>query len=299
MTWQELEKIFNRALSHSFTKEKFLLVFPVLALCGLLAVICRTISFGVSQWMMMSTAFLPIFLCAALLLAVGIVLIRIYHHEVKELPVQYLKTIRDAKELYLGIPYLAVPLIFAYLVLWMFLGIFYLFRAIPHAGPFISSVLSVGPFLLVVGSLALGVLSLLTLFYVTPAAALTSDLRPQVAERVFRELKENPFLSLVMPIISLVPLLLIVGILSLAAVVTQILYSEAVGGLSIALKWFFMMLPFCALLTPAVIFFFNFSAEIYAYKRRVSSSRIVPNPEEAEHKESDALQRENTTKAER
>lgn len=268
MTWHELEKIFNRALAHSFSKEKFLLVFPVLALCGLLAVICRTISHGVSQWMIMSTSFLPIFLCAGLLLAVGIVLTRIYHHEVKGLKVHYLKTIREAKQLYLGIPYLAVPLIFAYLVLWMFLGIFYLFRAIPHAGQFISSVLSVGPFLLVLGSLVLGFLSLLTLFYVTPAAALTSDLRPQIAEKMFRELKVNPFFSFIMPIISLLPLLLVVGLLSLAAVVTQILYSESGGGLSIALKWFFMMLPFCALLTPAVIFFFNFSAESYVFTRK-------------------------------
>ena len=268
MTWQQLEKIFNRALARSFSKEKWLLVFPVLALCGLLTVICRTISHGVSQWMVMSTAFLPIFLCAGLLLAVGMVLTRIYHHEVKGLTVHYFKTIREAKNLYMGIPYLAVPLIFAYLVLWMFLGIFYLFRAIPHAGEFLSSVLSVGPFLLVLGSLFLGVLSFLTLFYVTPAAAFSSEFRPQIAERVFRDLKVNPFLSFVLPLIGLLPLLLFVGILSLAALVTKVLYAEAYGGLSIALKWFFMMLPFCALLTPAVIFFFNFSAESYALLRK-------------------------------
>ena len=268
MTWQQLEKIFNRALKHSFSKRKFLLVFPVMALCGLLTVICRTISHGVSQWMVMSTAFLPIFLCAGLLLAIGIVLTRIYHHEVKGIQFHYFKTIRGAKELFLGIPYLAVPLIFAYLILWMILGIFYLFRAIPHAGEFIGSVLSFGPFLLVLGSLVLGVLSLLTLFYVTPAAALKSDLRPQLAEEVFRKLKENPFFSFVMPLIGLFPLLLVGGFLSLAAVMTHLLYLESGGGLSIALKWFFMMLPFCAFLTPAVIFFFNFSAESYALMRK-------------------------------
>ncbi|NGX27028.1 MAG: hypothetical protein K940chlam6_00955 [Chlamydiae bacterium] len=272
MTWQQLEKIFNRAMKLTFSKRKFLLVFPVLALCGLLAVICRTISHGVSQWMVMSMAFLPVFLCAGLLLAVGIVLTRIYHHEVKGLELQYFKTIKGAKDLFMGIPYLAVPLIFAYLILWMFLGIFYLLRAIPHMGEFIGSVLSFGPFLLVLGSLALGFLSLLTLFYVTPAAALKSELRPQLAEEVFRSLKTNPFLSFVMPIIGLFPLLLIVGVLSLAAVVTQILYIESGGGLSIALKWFFMMLPFCGFLTPAVIFFFNFSAESYVLMQKIFQS---------------------------
>ena len=75
-----------------------------------------------------------------------------------------------------------------------------------------------------------------------------------------------------MPIIGLFPLLLIVGVLSLAAVVTQILYIESGGGLSIALKWFFMMLPFCGFLTPAVIFFFNFSAESYVLMQKTLQS---------------------------
>ncbi len=269
MTWQELEKIFNRALSHTYSKRKCLLIFPLLSLCGLLIVICRTLSYGASQWIQMSLTFLPIFLVAGFLLAAGLVLIRVYHHQVKGLKIEYIKTIRDSKELFLGIPYLAVPLIFAYLVLWMLLGLFYLLKSIPQIGNFLSSVLSFGPFLLVLGSLTLGLISLLTLFYVTPAAALRSDLRPELAEEVFRELKQNPFMSFVMPLAGLFPLLLVVGFLCLAAFVTHTLYVSPGGaGLSSALKWFFMMLPFCALLTPVVIFFFNFSAESYVLMRR-------------------------------
>jgi len=268
MTWIQLEKIFNRALMHTFSKRKFFLVFPVMALCGFLAVICRVISQGVSQWMAMSTAFLPVFLCAGLLLAVGIVLTRIYHDEVKGVKYQYLKVIMGAKDLFMGIPYLAVPLIFAYLILWMFLGVFYLFRAIPHVGAFISSILAFGPFLLVLGSLALGVLSLLILFYVTPAASFKSELKADLAEAVFKDLKINPFLSFVLPLIALLPLFLVAGVLSFAAALTHILYIDATGGLSMLFKWFVMMLPFCALLTPSVIFFFNFSAESYALMRK-------------------------------
>ncbi len=269
MTALELEKIFNRSISHCFSKRKWFLVFPVLALCGLLTVICRVISHGAGQWMQMSLAFLPIFLCGGLLLGVGLVLTRIYHNEVKGITMPYFQVIKAAKKLFLGIPHLAVPLIFSYLVLWMVLGVFYLLRSIPHIGPFMSSFLSFGPFLLVLGSLVLGFLSLVTLFYLTPAAALKSELRPQLAEEVFRGLGQNPFVSFVLLLIGLLPLLLVVGVLSLAAVVTQILYIETTHGLTIALKWFFIMLPFCALLTPAVVFFFNFSAESYAliYKR--------------------------------
>ncbi len=275
MAWLDIEKIFNRSIQHSFSKRKCLLMFPVLAICGLLTVICRAISYASGQWVQMSLAFLPTFFCAGFLLAAGLVLVRIYHHEIKGLKFDYFKVIKNSKELFLGIPHLAVPLIFAYLILWMVLGIFYLLRSIPQIGSFISSILSFGPFLLVLGSLVLGVLSLLTLFYITPAAALKSNLRPQLAEEVFRGLKTNPFLSFVLLLISLIPILLVVGTLSLAAIMTQILYVDSVHGLTIALKWFFIMLPFCAFLTPAVIFFFNFSAESHALLCRNPQETVV------------------------
>lgn len=268
MTSADLEKIFNRSFSHSFSQKKWLLVFPVLVLCGLLAVICRTISFAAGQWIQMSLAFLPMFLCTGFLLAAGMVLTRIYHHEIKGSEIKYLQMIKESKELIYGIPHLAVPLIFAYLVLWMVLGVFYLMRSIPYAGDVVSAIFSFGPFLLVLGSLFLGCLSLLILFYVTPAAALRSNLTPHLAEEVFQEFKANPFLSFIMPLIGVLPLLLVIGILSLAAFVTQILYVEASSGLTTALKWFVIMIPFSAILTPAVIFFFNFSAESHVYLRK-------------------------------
>lgn len=267
MTWQELEKIFNRALHFSFSKKKWLLVFPVLALCGFLAVIFRTISLAAGPWVQMSLAFLPIFLCAALLLGMGIVLTQIYHREVKGFTAKYTETIKGSTDLFIGIIYLAVPLIFAYLVLWMFLGIFYLLRAIPSIGEVVGAILSFGPFLLVLAALVLGLLNLLILFYITPAAALKSEMGLSLAKDVFQELKANPFLSFVIPLIALLPLLLTVGILSAAAVLTHVMYVEG-EGISVALKWFFMMVPFCALLTPAVIFFFNFSAESYVLIRK-------------------------------
>lgn len=268
MNWQDVEKIFNRSMAHSFSKRKFLLVFPVLSLCGLLTVISRTISHASGQWVQMSLAFLPIFLCAAFLLAAGMVLVRIYHYEIKKTPFVYWKVIQSSKELFMGIPYLVVPLIFAYLILWMILGVFYLVRSIPKAGPVIGSIFSFGPFLLVLGSLILGFLSLMTLFFLTPQAAVKTELRPQLAEEVFRNLKVNPFQNFIFLLLSLVPLLVVVGFLSLAAVVTQILYVESTLGFSIALKWLFIMVPFCALLTPAVIFFFNFSAEAQAFLQK-------------------------------
>lgn len=263
VTWQQIEKIFNRALRFSFSRQKWLLVFLPLVLCGFLIVIFRTMSSGAGPWFQMTLAFLPIFLSAALLLGVGMVLTRIYHHEVKGLKIEYLKVIKSSSSLFLGIAYLTVPLIGAYLFLWIIMGIFYLMRAIPSIGPFMSAILSFGPFLLVLGSLILSLFNLLILFYVTPAAALKSELSPQLAEEVLKGLKVNPFLAFIMPLVAFFPLLLVVGFLSLSAVVTQMMYVESMQIFSIALRWFFMMLPFCALLTPAIIFFFNFACEAH------------------------------------
>ncbi|NGX39421.1 MAG: hypothetical protein KR126chlam1_00748 [Chlamydiae bacterium] len=265
MTWEHLEKIFNRSFHHSLSKQKWFLVFPVIALCSFLGVICRTIAKASTPWIQMSLAFLPIFLCAGFLLAVGIVLVRIYHHELKGERLYYLKTIRNSGKLFWGISYLAVPLIFAYLILWMILGVFYLLRAIPAIGEFVGAILSFGPFLLVLGSLVLSILSLLILFYITPAAARKSELRPSIAEEVYGVVKTNPFQAVILPLFGLLPLFLVGGLLALAAFVTRTMYAAVDSSLFFALRWFLIMLPFSALLTPAVVFFFNFSAESYNF----------------------------------
>lgn len=274
MTWLELEKMFNRSVAYAFSKKKLLLVFPILALCGLISVICRTLSHTSGKWIQMSLAFLPIFISASLLLGLGLVLVRIYHAEVKGIFFEYSTLVKRSKDLFLAIPYLAVPLIFAYLLLWSVVGIFFLVKALPGIRPFMSALLSFGPFLLVLASLLLGVISLLTLFYLTPAAALKSELNRQLAQEVLLHLKKNPFRSVTLLVMGLIPTFLIVGLLSLAAVVTQILYVEGVHPVTIALKWFLTMLPFCAFLTPTVIFFFNFSAESHVLFLRKSKKEI-------------------------
>ena len=203
MTWQQLETIFNRSMIGSFSRVKCFLVFLTLALCGLFSVICRAVSIGASQWMVMSLTFLPIFLCSGVLLAVGLVLTRLYQGEIGGEKRPIFEIFRSSKTLFAGIPYLTVPLIFAYLILWMILGVFYLLREIPHIGSALGSIFSFGPFLLVLGSIVLGFLSIFTLFFVTPVAALQNDLKPKLAERVFAKVCKNPFYNLIMLVIGL------------------------------------------------------------------------------------------------
>jgi hypothetical protein len=64
--------------------------------------------------------------------------------------------------------------------------------------------------------------------------------------------------------LALIPLLFLCGFLVLAAVLTGKNYFEAHKAIEVGFQWFFIMLPFAILLAPAVVFFFNFSAECHA-----------------------------------
>jgi hypothetical protein len=187
---------------------------------------------------------------------------------VKGLEVNFQKVLMQSRSLFLAIFHLAVPLFFAYIILWMALGLFYLVKVVFPIGDILSAILSFGPFLLVLAALVLSLFNLLLLFFATPQAALKSDYRPQQLKEILFQLKENPFLAFILPLIGIMPILFVAGLLTLAAVVTNLMYVEGSGPLATALQWFFMMLPFSIILSPAVVFFFNFSAESYVLIQR-------------------------------
>ncbi|MCB1109627.1 MAG: hypothetical protein KDK64_01480, partial [Chlamydiia bacterium] len=261
MTFEDIEHIFNRALSLSFSRKKLLFMFPVLVVCGLMIVFCRALAVNAGQWVVLSLTFLPIFLSSGLLLASGVVLARVYHHEVKMIPLSFKKILAQSWELLIGVSYLTLPLLLAYLFLWMVMGIFYLLKEIPALGDVLGVVLAFGPFLLVLGSLILSFFNLFLLFFATPHIALKSRLKLKLAEEIYYRFKENLFSNLSLFLLGLVPLLLSVGILTLAAFLTGVNFFIRTETLAIALQWFFVMIPFCAMLTPGILFFFNFAVE--------------------------------------
>ena len=268
MTFQEIEFIFNRALRFSFSKKKFLFMFPILVICGLMLVFCRALAVNAGQWVVLSLTFLPVFLSSGLLLAAGVVLARVYHHEVKIVPLSFKKILSQSWELLIGVSYLTFPLLLAYLFLWMVMGVFYLLKEIPALGDVLGVILAFGPFLLVLGSLVLSFFNLFLLFFATPHIALNSRLKLKLAEEVYFRFKENLFSNLALFLLGLMPLLLGVGILSLAAFLTGINFFVKAETLTMALQWFFVMIPFCAMLTPGILFFFNFAVESYAIMQK-------------------------------
>ena len=150
------------------------------------------------------------------------------------------------------------------IVLWMFLGVFFLLKEIPGIGEFFSVIFSFGPFLLIFGSLILCFVNLGLLFFVAPAATLLSLRKGALAKRVLDSLKKRVFTAIVLLIIGITPLLLVSWLLYFSAFLTNTSFFLSEHSLSVAMEWFFVMIPFAALMTPSVVFFFNFSAETYA-----------------------------------
>lgn len=262
MTWNEVEHIFNRAISLTFSRRKLLFIVPVLIFCGLITVCFRALGSMANDWLAINMTFLPIFFCSSVLLAAGIILSRIYHHEVKRIPLSYRQTLRASKGLMVEIAYLAVPMVLIYLLLWTLLGLFYLLKEIPIIGEGLGLMLSFGPFLLLLASFTLSLLSILMLFFVTPSVALqSSSIHLSMLQQVIKRLRFSPFSNLALMFIGILPLIIIGGLMTVAAMITGKSYIVADNSLEISLKWFFIMFPFSALLSPAVIFFFNFAIE--------------------------------------
>ena len=264
MNWKNLENCFTRALTHSFAKKKLLWVFAVLVLCGILIVFCRALAFNSAEWIAMSMTFLPMFLASGILLSLGTIVIRVYHYEIKNLKMSYKDLLKASWELIVGTSYLSIPPLLCYLLLWIIHGIFVLLHEIPGIGKFVGIVLAFAPFLLILSSLLLVIFNFSLLFFVSPVVAMKPPMeRLSLAQGIFSRLKNNLLASVGLFLIAMLPLLMVAGILALAAVLTGLSYLVTPDPLSIALQWFFIMLPFCAFLSPAVVFFFNFAAESY------------------------------------
>ena len=275
MTFNELDKCFNRSVAFAFSRVKLLITFLSLVLCGILIVFCRGLAFTTGDWIAMSLVFLPIFLSSGVLLSLGVFLIRIYHHEARNIKWNYLKILGSSWQIIIGTSYLALPPLLVYLLLWIVLGIFVLLQEIPAIGQSVGVILAFAPFLLILSSLLLCIVNLLLLFFVSPVIALRPAARLHMARGLLEGLQKNVFSKMVFFFCALFPLALVVGLLSLAAKLAGGSFLDGRHSLSVTLQWFFIMLPFCAILAPGVVFFFNFAAESYNLFQKA-----LPQPEE-------------------
>lgn len=143
----------------------------------------------------------------------------------------------------------------------MFLGIFMLLKGIPGLGEFMGVVLAFAPFLINFLTLVLFVLNFAVLFYVTPVVALKGLSRHMVTQVLMTRWKSDVFSNVLLLLIAILPLVLLLILLVASAIITGQICVNCTDPVLTVIEWFFVMIPFTALLTPAVIFFFNFAAE--------------------------------------
>lgn len=271
LRWSDVEKAFSRAFFFSFSKVKLALACSGLLLCGLFMVFFRAAAHQTGEWLSMSFLFLPFLLSFSVLLALGVFLVRLHYRGVKRQEMDLKKLLSSSSELLIGTAQFAIFPILAYLLLWVVLGFFFLIKETPHLGDFFSVILAFGPFLLIFGTLLLCVMSIGFLFFAAPAAALQSLQKGALIKKVLAMLADHPLRATLLLLIGLLFPGILIALLSIAASWTNLNFVIAERSLAVAMEWFFMMLPFCAILSPAVVFFFNFAAESYVLLKPSSS----------------------------
>ena len=257
MSWTAIEFCFNRALRLSFSIKKLLFVFIVLWCCGFTVLFCKSLGQHTQDWLMLNWNFLPFFGLGILGLSLGVLLIRIYHDEIKGRKEDFWKTFSLSKKVMIEIAYLGMPIIIGYLTLWTMLGLFYLIKALPKVGWALGAFLSFGPFLLFLSMICLIVLCFVLFFFLTPIVALRACLPREWVKCMLVRISSSFFTNFVLFILSILPVGCILGLLMISLEMTNMFYLSSSNPLDLVL----IMLPVSILLAPGVVFFFQFAAE--------------------------------------
>lgn len=271
MMINDIAYCFNRAIALSFVRKKIWLVAPFIFLCSMLVVAFHLFSYT-NKWFAMCFFFLPFVLSVGILLSLGVILIRVYYQEVKKIKVEYKKILALSLDVMSGSAYVGIPMIFIYVFLWILFGFLLLLQEIPLLGPIVASIFSFVSFMLICAFISLAVLSIMALFFAAPVIALRSNTdKSFMLRKIFENFKINIFANLFFFFIALFPVTIVFTLLSLAAFLTNASYLFFTNNVVYAsISSFFMMIPFSFLISPVVIFFFNFAAEAYNYMRKSS-----------------------------
>lgn len=263
MLSRDIEKCFKRAFLHSFVYKKLVFAIPFLFLCGVIVVFCRSLAFTSNNWVLLALIFLPIFFSFLVLYILGIFLIKIYYYEMKNHKISYREVLKNARKNLKESIYIFILPILIFFILWIIFGLFVILKEIPQIGTFLGIILSFIPFLIIFSTILLVVFNLISLFFALPALTLKGKKKLDLVKDVIRNFKKDPFASITFFSVALFLIFLTTLILSISSSLTLKCFSIPLDDVFIGLQWFFIMIPFIILLSPIVIFFFNFSLEFY------------------------------------
>lgn len=252
----KIQEMFIRAFQASLTKEKILMVFPLLLTTSILGVLSAALLQSADNWVIFGVISIPMYITFGLLGAASVFLHRIYYHELRGDRVDYKDLFKASINRMLTGTYLALPLIILHLVLWLLMGLFLVLGFIPYLGTIILILLSLIPFAFTVFLCMMPLLVVFALFFISPYFAF--DAKP-----AFDRIKELPLVAATHFIVGFFPLLLVGALVTLFYWITMSIFHVDSNIVALTLQRFFLMIPISLYLTPPVLLFFHFALESY------------------------------------
>lgn len=274
MDFSDFEHIVQRAASHTMSKKKLIYTGLTLFFCGLVMVFGLSASLVFGSWLALSLNFVPLFVSLALIMGLGVILVRSYHDEIKKKEVEFRDLAMRSWSTILGTLSLFVPVVIAYLALWMAQGVFLVCTSIPFIGQFFAIIFAFIPFVLHLATLLLGVLSIYFLFCLTPTLSLGTSWQQGNFVQAFKESLKQGLTRLLLFVVAFFPLLVSFILLMTSLKMTTVMFTEMSNPEEAVMQRFFLMLPFALLLAPSVIFFFNVATEtnVFIHKSFIPKS---------------------------
>lgn len=263
MSFEQLASMFNRAWAFAFNWKKMLMLFLTLIFGGVFFLFFQGISLYLPIWLQIPFKWIPFFPIFGLLMAAGVLVGRSYLEE-EEIEFTGHNTLTSLWSSLITASYFAIPLLIAFVACWVLLSLFILVKAIPYLGIFFGIVFSFAPFLLILAVLLLFAFALISLFFITPVAASKEKINWQ---NFVSGIKRDAFTHLLFLGIAVVPVWIAWFFLKKACLMSLGVYSFGDSQLEVILQSFFVLLPFSALFSPFLIFFFNFAVEAYLFHK--------------------------------
>lgn len=265
----QTQRAFHRALFRSVSWRKYLLSLGVLLMCGLISLFMQCIALQTGPFWGQGLRFTGFFICISLLMPLGVLLAQV--HREKEEPVEWRLLLKRSADLLIGTVYYSIPPLFLYLALWMLLGFFKLFFTLPAIGKFLGAVLAFVPFLINLLTLLLVLMLVAALFFVVPVIAQGQYSQLEVLYASGRLIQRDPYGAIKSFCLALAPLgFFLVLLLTAVSMAEGVVTHYGSNELYYLIHGFFVMLPFMAVLTPALTLFFSFAVECHELSRKCS-----------------------------
>ncbi len=285
MKLKDLAGMFNRSWEYAFSIRKFLFMFLMLVIVGLIFLFFQAIAPYSTPWLQFAFRFAPFFVSAALLMMVGTFLIKTYLEEKEQGPTHITgarviegslkSSFFSSTKPFLIASYCSLALLGAFIGFWILLGLFILLKSIPYIGVFFGVILAFVPFLLNLSILLLLVAVLGTLFFFTPLLALKTRIE---REDLFARLRFDLFTHTVTLAMAFIPVWVVWLFVRKAALMTFEVYSAGDNQLVMVLQAFFMLIPFAAAMAFPLIYFFNFALESFQLLEATHPTKPKENP---------------------